>query len=234
MRTIVAIGSLVVFVVLTVIMLKHHRNEIPRRDVYSSFFLLAGSVVASAISMLLKRMRKDTKKKLQNKTPAEAVEASKRRAEFTRLSSQLMKYEVLFALLLPWIALRASKSIQIYCQVPMGLVEHVLVPHLYFFQAQIAAEAILLATHHDELLFPYTWLANALRALPLATGILRSIVAIQTMFYVYNPFHWVLVVGLPAAATALWLYSSLIFLPLHWYPVLLQQGEVGGGKGVAY
>jgi hypothetical protein len=234
MRTIVSIGSFVVFVVLTVVMLKHHRNEIPRRDVYASLFLFAWSAVASAISAAIKRTTSDTTTKQQQKPPTKtSTETAQRPVEFTRTSNQLMQYEVLLTLLVPWIVLRASKWVQHNWQLPEGLVEHLLVPHLYFFQSQIAAEAILLATRQDALLFPYTCVANALRALPLATWILRSLVATQTMFHVYNPFHWVLVVLLPAAAAALWLYSSLIFIPLHWYPVL-HDDERGRDKAIVY
>jgi hypothetical protein len=223
MRTLVALGTLVVFTVLSVILLKHHLEEIPQRDLYTSSFLFAWCVVGSGVSELLARER------LKTPSPAVHRQHSPRPSDFSQASNRLMQLEVFGTLVAPWMFLRSSPLVERYLLLSSDVVEHLLVPHLYFFLAQVAAEAIIFATHQDRLMLPYTCVANALRGLPLGTWILRSLVATVESIDTYNPFHWLIVVGLPAVAAALWLYSSLVFIPLIWYPVTKTNEGVGGG-----
>jgi hypothetical protein len=223
MRTLIALGTLVIFTVLTVVLLKHHQEQIPLRDVYTSSLLFAWCIVGSGISGLL------AKKTSAKSGPAARQPPSPRPSSFARASNRLMQFEVIGTLVLPWLFLRSSPLVERYLLLPSGIVEKLLVPHLYFFQAQIAAEAIIVATHQDHLLFLYTWAANALRGLPLGTWILRSLVAFVESINPCNPFHWLIVVGLPAVGAMLWLYSSLIFIPLIWYPATKASEGVGCG-----
>lgn len=222
MKTLAAVGALVIFAVLTAVILKHQATEIPVRDVNTSLFLITWSLVVSGGAALVKRKQQ---RSTATTTRHDDHHHLGRPPEYTRTSNQLMKLEVLLTLVLPWMLLKSSGLIQHHLHLPKGMVEHLLVPHLYFFQAQILGESVLFATHQDDLVFFYTCMANALRGLPIGTWLLRSLVALQDI-QLYNPFHWLLVAGLPIACTALWIYSSLIFIPLIWYPVTRQ--ESGG------
>jgi hypothetical protein len=232
MRTLVALGTFVIFTVLTVILLKHHMEEIPVRDLYTSALLFALCVVASAASVLFLPAKKSLAKQRSGLSPRQ----HHRPSEFARASNRLMQLEVVGTLVVPWLVLRASKWVDRHLDLPSAVVERLLVPHLYFFQAQIAAEAVLFATHQDWLLLPYTCVANALRGLPLGTWIVRSLVESIQSVNPYNPFHWLIVAGLPAVGTGLWLYSSLVFIPLIWYPVATRvtAEDDGGFSGYQY
>ena len=215
MRTLAAAGVLTTFIVLFVVLLKNQVDEIPTRDVATSFILMASSLLAVVSGLVTQAA--DGKKT----TP------SPRQESFQRVSNKLMNLEILFTLVLPWLLLKSSSFIQHQLQlVPETdrIIEYLLVPHLYFFQAQIVGESMLFVSHRNELVFPYTCVANALRAFPLATWIQRAIVVLHQI-QLFNPFHWLLVAGLPMAASVLWLYSSLILIPLKWYPVIRDERQ---------
>lgn len=216
MRTLAAAGVLATFTVLTVVLLKNQIEEIPQRDVATSMLLMASSLASVVSALLFGEQRRTVDK------------TSHRRSDsFLRVSSQLMQWEVLFTIVVPWFLLKCSGVLRHQLHfIPDrdNAIDHLLVPHLYFFHAQIVGEAILMVSHQDSLVFPYTCLANAFRAFPLATWFQRAVLASQEIQQ-YNPFHWLLVAGLPLVATILWLYSSFVFLPLKWYPVV-QQDEL--------
>jgi hypothetical protein len=205
--------TLILFSCLTVVLLSKEQANIPVRD------LIASALLAVAVGLLIAGVRitgvvsHDVKKQASPPAPPES---------FQRSSKRLMQLEVIWTLFVPWILLFLDKMYDFHLlEDPHEklTVAYLVTPHLFFFQVQIILEAVLVVAKCQSFLFLYTAAANAYRALPLGTCILRSLLTLVTM-PLYSANDWFVVVVLPCVATCLWLYSSLIFLPLEWYPVV--------------
>jgi len=94
---------------------------------------------------------------------------------------------------------------------------HLLAAHLFVFQTQIGIECIiqLAGERRKWIMFPFTVFANLYRGVTIATWIMRVVVE-----EVLEPRD----VVLPIIALCLWLYSSFIFIPHEWYPLLKEEG----------
>ena len=90
---------------------------------------------------------------------------------------------------------------------------HLLAEHLFIFQAQIAGECIIALAGESRrwLIFPFTCVANTYRGVTLGTWLMRMMEEdeIQSRDVI-----------LPVMATGLWIYSSFVFIPREWYPLL--------------
>jgi hypothetical protein len=155
--------------------------------------------------------------------------------DFIRLTNQLVQVDVLCSIFVPWLLLASQETIRHCAKLPVGgTVAHLLAPHLYFYQVQIAAEALLIATRQEYWVFPYTCVAAFLRGFPLGTWLWRSLSVVTSIAQEPpSPYHnnlcwWLLVAGLPAACSTLWLYFVLVFIPLRWYP--LARGDDKWGR----
>ena len=122
---------------------------------------------------------------------------------FTTLSTM----EVLFTVLVPWLSILEHL---IQRTVVHG---HLLASHLLIFQTQIALECIIIMAGERRkwILFPFTVLANCYRFLSILTWIVRTLH--ETNLESRDVF-------LPAIAFSLWVYSTFIFLPREWYPLI--------------
>lgn len=202
------------FTCITVVLLSHETANIPARDVMASVFLaiaVASLIVASRVRIRITGSHRVTKKQ-QPPQPE----------SFTRVSNRLMQLEVVCTLVVPWILLVLAVN-DVHLVRDELTVAHLVAPHLFFFQVQILLEMTLMVAQCDaSIIFFYTAAANAYRALPLGTCLLRSLVAVVDANASMSLTDWLIVVVLPSIATLLWLYSSLIFLPLEWYPVVVE------------
>lgn len=167
-------------------------NEIPHRDYVSCQIGLILILLLASFESTSTRKRLDSKR-------------------FRRVFVTLSTFEVIFTIVIPWLAIlegllnRDSEE--------MRRNGHLLAAHLYIFQAQIAGECIIAMAgeHRRWLVFPFTCAANAYRGVTLITWIVRVLEeeALEARDVI-----------LPALATLLWLYSSFIFIPKLWYPLL--------------
>ena len=122
---------------------------------------------------------------------------------FTTLSTM----EVLFTVLVPWLSILEHL---IQRTVVHG---HLLASHLLIFQTQIALECIIIMAgeHRKWILFPFTLLANCYRFFSILTWVVRTLH--ETSLESRDVF-------LPAIAFSLWMYSTFVFLPREWYPLI--------------
>ena len=128
---------------------------------------------------------------------------------FRSLFATLSLMEVAFTILLPWLII--SKDIFHRSRTIKN--GHLLAGHLFIFQAQIAGECIveLADEKRSWLIFPFTCIANMYRGITIATWIQR-VFAQQKIEYSD--------MVLPFIAGVLWIYSSFIFIPRVWYPLI--------------
>eukprot|EP01083_Nonionella_stella_P286625 975527_1 len=128
---------------------------------------------------------------------------------FRKIFATLSTFEIVFAILIPWMIILEG----ILNKDLTRRNGHLLAAHLFIFQAQIAGECIiaLAGDRRGYLIFPFTCVANAYRGVTLGTWIMR------VMGEDVVEFRDVI---LPAITTCLWIYSSFIFIPREWYPLL--------------
>jgi hypothetical protein len=153
------------------------------------------------------KMRKKKKKSLQKTT-------------FFTISFLLLSIcEVLFTIVSPWAIIVFYKDETAIIEQQQQQQHSAMIAHLFAFQAQIAWEACLMGRQGgaDVELFLYTAIANAYRGwilfqtwpLSLQDPASRTIVDMTI---------WRL-------TTALWCFSSFVFMPLIWYPCLDKSKE---------
>ncbi len=131
-----------------------------------------------------------------------------RTESFRDIFNALSALEVVSTILIPWLVILE------------GLLNknetmkngHLLAPHLFIFQTQIAGECMIMlyGERRKWLLFPFTCIANAYRGVTLGTWLLRvlneDVLGSREII-------------LPMIATGLWIYSSFVFIPKKWYPL---------------
>ena len=139
----------------------------------------------------------------ESKDPYNRPRSKRFRMIFTTLSA----LEVLFTILVPWLSI-LEHLIQ-----RTALHGHLLASHLLIFQTQIAFECIIIMAGETRkwILFPFTLLANCYRLLSIITWIVR------TLHDTNLDSRDVL---LPVIAFSLWMYSTFVFLPREWYPLI--------------
>lgn len=128
---------------------------------------------------------------------------------FRMLFTTLSTLEVLLTIVVPWLSLLENL---IHRNAMHG---HLLASHLLIFQTQIALECIIIMAGENRrwILFPFTLLANCYRLLSILTWIVRTLN--ETNLESRD-------VLLPAIAFILWTYSTFIFLPREWYPLIIK------------
>lgn len=128
---------------------------------------------------------------------------------FRNAFKALSTAEVIFTILIPWLIILEG----ILNRSQSNKNGHLLASHLFIFQAQIAGECIitLAGTRRRWLMFPFTCLANAYRGITIGSWILR--VMEQNTIEIRD-------VIIPMIAGALWLYSTFVFIPREWYPLI--------------
>jgi hypothetical protein len=128
---------------------------------------------------------------------------------FRSIFAALSTMELVFTVLIPWLIILEG----IFNGSLTRKNGHLLAAHLFIFQAQIAGECIILLAGDKRawLVFPFTCLANLYRGMTIATWIQR--VMEQSTLGGRD-------VVIPLLATALWIYSTFIFIPREWYPLL--------------
>jgi len=222
-------GLLVLFSVFNAVLLKNQRNEIPTRDVVASALVVLSAYAVLVLEELYFHHPRTKSAIAKPTTPA-----------YRRDVNALMLSEVVFDLVVPWILL--SKNAAFWHRKLDHLLEsetggegdghnvlgYLLVPHLFFFQAQIVGELMFYVAGRGSLVFPYTCMANAYRFFPLGTCIRRSYAAFRNAS-ILDPFHWLVVVLLPSIIAMLWVYSSFVFVPLEWYPLTKASPSSTGG-----
>lgn len=126
---------------------------------------------------------------------------------FRMIFTTLSALEVLFTVLVPWLSILE----RLIHRTPIH--GHLLASHLFIFQTQISLECIIVMAGEQRkwLLFPFTVLANCYRLLSILTWIMRTLNETNIEFRD---------VVLPAIAFGLWIYSTFVFLPREWYPLI--------------
>lgn len=165
-------------------------QSIPRRDFAACRF---GLLIVLSLSMFAS----------ESNDPYKRPKGKRFRMKFNTLST----LEVFFTLLVPWLSI-LEHLIQ---RTPMH--GHLLASHLLIFQTQIALECIIIMAGEQRkwILFPFTLLANCYRLSSLLTWIVRTFN--ETNLDSRD-------VLLPAIAFSLWVYSTFVFLPYEWYPLI--------------
>ena len=140
----------------------------------------------------------------------QSIESKRFRKIFTTLSS----FEVVFTIILPWLII--LEGILNQHEDKNG---HLLAAHLFIFQTQVGLECIiqLAGERRKWIMFPFTVFANLYRGVTIATWIMRVMAEEEVL----EPRDIVL----PIVALCLWLYSTLIFIPHEWYPLLKDEGS---------
>ena len=140
-----------------------------------------------------------------------SIESKRFRKIFTTLSS----FEVVFTIILPWLIILEGILNQ-RVNLKNG---HLLAAHLFVFQTQISLECIiqLAGERRKWIMFPFTVLANIYRGVTIVTWIMRVVAEEEALEHRD--------VVLPIIALCLWLYSTFIFIPYEWYPLLKDEGS---------
>ena len=137
-----------------------------------------------------------------------------RTQRFRKIFNTLSMFEVMFTIFMPWLAIIEG----ILNRDETRRNGHLLASHLFIFQAQIAGECMIMmfGERRKWMLFPFTCIANAYRGVTLGTWILR--VMNEDVLVPRDAI-------LPLIATALWVYSSFVFIPREWFPLVHRKGE---------
>jgi hypothetical protein len=135
--------------------------------------------------------------------PYKRPQSKRFRTIFTSLST----LEVLFTILVPWL------SILEHLIHRTNVHGNLLASHLLIFQTQIALECIIILAGDKRkwIIFPFTILANLYRFVSILTWITRAWSETNLEFRE---------VVLPAITLFLWIYSSFVFIPYEWYPLI--------------
>lgn len=165
-------------------------NTVPHRD------YVACRIGVCSILMLSLFESKESRPKLNSK-------------RFRSIFSTLSILEIVFTVLIPWLIILES----IFNRSLTSKNGHLLAAHLFIFQSQIAVECIieLAGDKRTWLVFPFTCVANLYRGVTIATWIRRAL---------EQPAVGVRDVICPVIAAALWIYSSFIFIPREWWPLI--------------
>lgn len=180
---------ILVFVALDTLLLSLYADQVPKRDKLAS-------IVGFLVVLIAALTNSDQFTLVRSK-------------QFEKLFQLLSKFEVLFTLVLPWVFL-------INEQLKGGSdTGYLLAPHLFVIQAQIAIEGIIMMFGESKgLMFQYTCLANAFRALSIATGLSRSREEQVSAGFMPTTI-------LPFMTLFLW-FCSNSFISFVWYPCLRQ------------
>jgi hypothetical protein len=169
------------------------RGEIPHRDYFFCRLSLVTILFLSLFEM--------------DKRPTKRPDTKRFRSLFATLSTM----EVLFTILIPWLII--LEGILSFSKVQTAKNGHLLASHLFIFQTQIAGECIIemAGEHRKWMIFPFTCIANLYRGVSIATWISRVMneAEIESRDII-----------LPTIAACLWLYSSFVFIPREWLPLL--------------
>mmetsp|Transcript_3561 Transcript_3561/g.7869 ORF Transcript_3561/g.7869 Transcript_3561/m.7869 type:complete len:222 (+) Transcript_3561:126-791(+) len=124
----------------------------------------------------------------------------------------LSTFDVVFTILIPWMMILEG----ILNKTETKRNGHLLAAHLFIFQAQIAGECLinLAGERRKWLKFPFTCAANAYRGVTIGTWIMR--VSEEDELVSRD-------VIVPVIVTAIWIYTSFVFIPRVWYPLLKEQ-----------
>ncbi|KAL7473214.1 hypothetical protein ACHAXS_013630 [Conticribra weissflogii] len=166
------------------------RGDIPRRDYIACKVGLGLIISLTAFEMEKKTERPKTKR-------------------FRSIFATLSAMEVIFTVLIPWLVILEG----VFNKAQTRKNGNLLASHLFIFQAQIAGECVIAMTGERRkwLIFPFTCMANAYRAVTIGTWIIR-------VMEEDTPESRDVI--LPAIAGCLWIYSSFVFIPFEWYPQL--------------
>ena len=199
-----ALVTFTLFSALDCILLLHHRKELPTRDIVAvKIAALLLFVIPFLISYTPSAWRTQTI--VVEKTP-------RFRAIFSRLSLA----EIFFTVIIPWV--------QLLLHVRVAGTTSLALPHLFVFQAQIALESLILAEGNESkfALFPFTVVANVYRFAPIAIWWMNSLHTCSNSEPTTSTFRLLVCceLMLPSIALLLWSYSTLVFIPLEWHPLL--------------
>jgi hypothetical protein len=133
---------------------------------------------------------------------------------FRKIFNTLSILEVIFTIIMPWMVILEG----ILNKNDRSRNGHLLASHLFIFQAQIAGECLIMmyGERRKWMMFPFTCAANTYRGVALGTWILRVMNADVSV-----PRD----VILPVIATGLWIYSTFVFIPKEWYPLMQRKDD---------
>lgn len=194
------------FAQLNVVLIKHYRHIIPQRDILACGFGMVGLCTVFALN-----------RKGADIRPTE---------RFHKTFNMLAFSEILGTIILPWvfIMLETLDVYDVYLPTSQndGGMGYLLVPHLFYFQMQIVLECVIYLVGQKWLVLPYTCVANSYRIIPLMTWISRSMDLLNATGDNKTPERpqAFIMVLLPFIALMLWVYSTFVFIPLEWYPLL--------------
>ncbi len=134
---------------------------------------------------------------------------SVRTERFRNIFNMLSALEVVSTILIPWLAILEG----LLNKNETRRNAHLLAPHLFIFQAQIAGECMIMlyGERRKWLIFPFTCVANAYRGVVIGTWVFRLL---------NEQVLGSRDIVLPMIATGLWIYSSFVFIPKVWYPLV--------------
>jgi hypothetical protein len=206
----------VFFHTLNVLLVWLFPSAVPCREL---FLDAAGVVVLFVLTHQWRRSNKNTKQQQQQ----QHVVVLYKTTSFQRPFGILSLCEVLFTLLLPWFLIwRSSDDTQ---QQQRQVTGYILLPHLFFFQAQIGNESILFwrrggGNNNDSsiLLFDYTVVCNMYRLIAILQWILRSSSASSSSTAIVSAVY------LAYIAASLWVCSNA-FILFIWLPCLQEQEQ---------
>ena len=138
--------------------------------------------------------------------------------EFQQNIHRLGLLDIIFAIMVPWCIILAESFGRTGSMEDRPKSGFVLASHLFIFQAQIALEAIIfLSGGRRRLIFPYTCAANAYRTVCLVTWWTR---VVGDESFKRSIFGTGIMYVLPTIATFFWFYTTFIFIPFIWYPLI--------------
>jgi hypothetical protein len=133
----------------------------------------------------------------------------------------LTVFEVFVTIVLPWFVLNYGRLVERTPEYAIfGRVDSydVLTPHVFAVQTQILLEMLIVVSGQaNTLLLPFTCIANLYRTLPLLHWIYQAKKVLEEDAQ-FTLLQQVLVVGPPLMASALWFFTTMIFLPFEWLP----------------
>lgn len=178
-------------------------GAVPRRDIFAwalGFLLILGAMI------IFPRDR------------------ASRKSDFRRTFQKLSILEVVFTILIPWCVILVENWTTPTEKANTSKLGFMLASHLFTFQAQISLEAIISfgGERRGWLMFPYTCVANAYRVISIATWWIRA----RDSDLERNAIELGFKYSLPLIATALWIYSSFVFIPFYWYPAISGKKQV--------
>jgi hypothetical protein len=128
---------------------------------------------------------------------------------FRVIFNTMSALDLLFTVVVPWLSILEHL---IYRTAIRGHL-HLHASHLFISQTQIALECIIIMAGENRkwIIFPFTLLANCYRLISILTWIARALH--DTNLESRDVF-------LPAMAFSIWIYSTFVFIPRVWYPLI--------------